>query len=273
MCSNWNNNRRHHVSYYVTDVNGVSTDRTSITNPVLKTAGMPKRIDCPVCAATRRAPRPYAHTAIEDKVKVKANKPANNRVAKPLPPRRARKSAARAIELLSRVTREDFEGLAAAQQLTPRQAPAQVFSAEALVAKCYEYGANPTAHRLVKGNIMAHSTMMTVVDLRDDKVRAPNGETICRGAIYAPRLGRRAEKISLLLYVEYSGNQRRALEELRRVARLCPNLRELGVEVAGENNLAAAKEVVRVLEEDFATAFNPTAVEATFRSSLYEDSE
>jgi hypothetical protein len=152
---------------------------------------------------------------------------------------------------LPQVARSNAEGLTAARELTPQQAPAQIFSQESLANKCRQYGHNPLAHALVKANIWTHSTMMTVVDLRDDEERSYDGNIIRRGAIYEPETALNCEKVNLQIWVEMTSNWQRALVEFRRVAQYCPMLRSFRVEVIGENNEQAAQDIMRILEADY----------------------
>jgi len=314
MCSNKNNNRTHSLPYYVVEQNGVLVDRRGVTDPVLKTAGMPKRITPaeqptvaaaplalpvaavpadaapialvhnpllvgprvylpipafnagPTIAAIRRAAFSQAFRANRDALKAdRAVRKQHIKQLRKLRSYKAAKENAAALPLLPQVARSNAEGLTAAQQLTAQQAPAQIHSQESLVNKCRQYGANPLAHDLVKANIWAHSTMMTVVDLRDDEQRSYDGNTIRRGAIYEPETALHCEKVNLQIWAEQTGNQARALWEFRRVARYCPMLRSLRVEVIGENNLQAAREIREILLADHASG------ESGFRAGVTVD--
>lgn len=295
MCSNKNNNRRRHLSQYVAEVDGVLVDRTRVTDPVLRVAGMPKPVGQPAVAtvplplagadlpadaaaiALARIPLPdgprvrlpipafdarptiAARSAVLRDVAranteaIKANRFLRKQHIKQVRKLRSYKAAreiAAHLPQLPQVARSDAEGLTAARVLTPQQAPALIHSQESLDNKCRQYGNNPLAHGLVKANIWRYSTMATVVDLRDDEARSYDGATLRRGAIYEPETALNCASVRLQLYVEMSGNQERALREFRRVARYCPRIRALMVEVIGENNLRAAQEIAQILRDD-----------------------
>lgn len=163
---------------------------------------------------------------------------------------KAAKENAAALPQLPQVARSNADGLTAARQLTAQQAPAQIFSQESLVNKCRQYGHNPLAHALVKANIWRNSTMMASVDLRDDKERSYDGNTIRRGAIYEPETALNCTKVTLQIWAEMTSNHARALNEFRRVAEYCPELRSLRVENFGERNRQAARNIAQVLRAD-----------------------
>ena len=56
MCSNSANNRRHHLSYYVVNINGVNVDRRRVTDPAVKYRDMPKQLA--VAGRAKRATLP-----------------------------------------------------------------------------------------------------------------------------------------------------------------------------------------------------------------------
>jgi hypothetical protein len=205
----------------------------------------------PTIAAQRAALKQLARTHREA---IKADRALRKQHHKQIRKLRSHKAAtenAAALPNLPQVARSNAEGLTAARELTPQQAPAQIFNQESLANKCRQYGHNPLAHALVKANIWAHSTMMTVVDLRDDEERSYDGNTIRRGAIYEPETALNCEKVNLQIWVEMASNWQRALIEFRRVAQYCPMLRSFRVEVIGENNEQAAHEIARILEDDY----------------------
>ena len=285
MCSNKNNNRRYALSYYVAEVDGVMVDRSRIADPVLRIAGMPEPINSSnpiivdstqhsvdVTATTQALPlnRPATYLPIPtfdatatiaarrsflknhfkaNAEALKADRALHRQHNKQVRKLRSHKRTQQGVRLPA-VARSDIEGLAAAKMLTAAQAPAQIHNQSSLENKCRQYGRNPIAHHLVKTNVYAHSTMMTVVDLRDDHERAYNGQTIRRGAIYEPETGLNATKVNLQIYVEMSGNRQRAIREFRRVARSCPNVQSLHVEVIGEDSIGPAREVKKALQQD-----------------------
>jgi hypothetical protein len=325
MCSNKNNNRTRHISHYVVEQDGVMVDRTRVTDPVLRVAGMPKPVGQPtvaVAAVAAPAPAPLAGAVLSANAApiALAHIPLANgqREYPPIPAFNARPTIASARRAVLRkivqnntearranrvlhkqhikqvrklrshaaakdnaavlpqlplVARSDVEGLTAAKLLTAEQAPALIHNQESLMNKCRQYGNNPRVHQLVKANIWQHSTMAAVVDLRDDEERSYDGNTIRRGAIYEPETALHCAKVRLELFVELAGNSERALDEFRRVARYCPYLRALKVEVIGENDLPVAQEIATLLQMDFVegTSGFRQDVAIDFAASLYED--
>lgn len=239
MCSNSNNNRRHHISYYVVAINGRMVDRRRVTNPALRTAGMP---------------RPLAHAA--------ANRAWAMRPDSAGPEKR---------DDLPARSRSDHEGWCAAALLRPQDAPARIHSTEGLRNKVAQYGRDPAASALVMRNILDHSTFMAVVDLRDDPSREADGATIVRGAIWTPGITERGTKVSVQIYTEIAGNSSRAEEELEWIAQECYNLRELSIEVIGENNLDVAVSIRdRLAAGAWARFPGPQEVSVNLTASLYE---
>lgn len=221
----------------------------------------------------RRAPLKQQGRANREAIKAdRATRKAHKKQVRKLRSYKAAKENAAVLPQLPQVARSNAEGLTAAKQLTAQQAPRQIFSQGSLMNKCRQYGHNPRAHDLVKANIWRNSIMMTDVDLRDDEERSYDGNTIRRGAIYEPETSEHCAKINLTIYVEMTGNQDRALWELRRIARHCPSLRKLRVEVVGENNLQAAREVAQILLADVESgeAGFRDRVRMQFVASLYE---
>jgi hypothetical protein len=324
MCSNKNNNRTRALGYYVTEIDGKMVDRSRVTDPVLRVAGMPQPIlpaeqptiavdplpltgdAMPADAAAieaaqipladkpreyqpipafnagptiqaqreaHRAPLKQQDRANKEAVKAdRATRKAHKKQVRKLRSYKTAKENAAVLPQLPQVARSNAEGLTAAKQLTAQQAPRQIFSQESLMNKCRQYGYNPRAHDLVKANIWRNSIMMTDVDLRDDEERSYDGNTIRRGAIYEPETGEHCAKINLRIFVEMAGNQDRALWELRRIARYCPHLRKLRVEVVGENNLQVAREIAQILlaECESGEAGFRDRVRMQFVASLYE---
>lgn len=320
MCSNKNNNRTHGLDYYVATINGVKVDRRRVTDPVLRVAGMPKRITpaeqptvaadplplagnaLPINAAAiplapiRLADKPREHLPIpafnarptieahreahkqqgranKEAIKAdRATRKAHKQQVRKLRSHKATKENAAVLPQLPQVSRSNAEGLTAAKELTAQQAPRQIFSQESLEKKCRQYGHNPRAHDLVKANIWRNSTMVAEVDLRDDEERSYDGNTIRRGAIYEPETAENCAKVDLKIWVEMASNRGRALWEFRRVARYCPRLRSLRVEVVGENNLQAAREIAQILIADYESGEAGFARHVTmeFDASFYE---
>jgi hypothetical protein len=190
----------------------------------------------------------FRKLANDNKAAIKACRAARRQRVKQLRKLRSHKQETPALPQLPQVARSDAEGLTAAQQLTPALAPAQVFTHEGIMNKCRQYGNNPRAHELVKANICAHSTIMSSIDLRDDEACSFNGNALRRGAIFEPEIGLEATHVSLQLYVEVAGNTKRALREFGRVARCCPRMRSLHVEVIGEDSHEVARKVQGVLK-------------------------
>lgn len=324
MCSNKNNNRTHGLGYYVTEVNGKMVDRRTVTDPVLRVAGMPARIipaEQPADAAdllplagdvlpadaaaielaqipladkpreykpvpafnagpTFEALREARRAALKQQARAnkeaietdRASRKAHKKQVRKLRSYKAAKENAAVLPQLPQVARSNPEGLTAAKQLTAQQAPRQIFSQESLINKCRQYGHNSLAHDLVKVNIWRHSRMVTEVDLRDDKARSYDGNTIRRGAIYEPETADNCAKVDLRIWVEMASNRGRALWEFRRVARYCPRLRSLRVEVVGENNLQVARDIAQILIADYESgeAGFGRRVRMEFDASLYE---
>ncbi|GAB7330565.1 hypothetical protein MBLNU13_g02152t1 [Cladosporium sp. NU13] len=323
MCSNKNNNRTHCLGYYVTEVNGKMVDRRTVTDPVLRVAGMPARIipaEQPADAAdllplagdvlpadaaaielaqipladkpreykpipafnagpTFEALREAWGAALKKQARAnreaietdRASRIAHKKQVRKLRSYKAAKENAAVLPQLPQVARSNAEGLTAAKQLTAQQAPRQIFSQESLINKCRQCGHNPLAHDLVKVNIWRHSRMVTEVDLRDDKARSYDGNTIRRGAIYEPETADNCAKVDLRIWVEMASNRGRALWEFRRVARYCPRLRSLRVEVVGENNLQVARDIAQILIADYESgeAGFGRRVRMEFDASLY----
>lgn len=204
----------------------------------------------PTIEANRAAHRKQASAHREAIKADRAARKAHHKQVRKLRSYKAAKENAAALPQIPQVARSNADGLTAARQLTTQQAPAQIFSQESLVNKCRQYGHNPLAHDLVKANIWRNSTMMTTVDLRDDKSRSYDGNTIRRGAIYEPETALNCAKVTLQIWAEMTSNHQRALTEFRRVAAYCPELRSLRVEVFGENHAQAARNIAQVLFAD-----------------------
>ena len=324
MCSNKNNNRTRDLSWYVTEVDGKMVDRSRVTDPVLRVAGMPQPIlpaEQPTVAAdplplagdalpadaaatelaqtpladkpreykpipafnagptiqaqreAHRAPLKQQGRANKEAIKAdRATRKAHKKQVRKLRSYKAVKENGAVLPQLPQVARSNAEGLTAAKQLTAQQAPRQIFSQESLEKKCRQYGHNPRAHDLVKANIWRNSTMVAEVDLRDDEERSYDGNTIRRGAIYEPETAENCAKVDLKIWVEMASNRGRALWEFRRVARYCPRLRSLRVEVVGENNIQAAREIAQSLLADVESgeAGFRDRVRMQFVASLYK---
>jgi hypothetical protein len=319
MCSNKNNNRRHYTTHCVVEQGRcIIDDRTRITDPALRVAGMPlpagqtvvavpvavaagavlsadaaaialapipvlnrPRVYPPIpafdarptIAAARRAA--FGQIGRANTEAIAANRVLRKQHIKQVRKLRSYKIAKENVARLPQlplVARSDVEGLTAAKLLTAQQAPALIHSHESLENKCRQYGNNPLAHQLVRANIWQHSTMVAVVDLRDDEERSYDGNTLRRGAIYEPETALSCAKVNLQIYCEVTGNKERALREFRRVARFCPSIQALNVEVIGENNLPAAQEVARVLQAEFEAGSSGFAgdVAIDFAATLYE---
>jgi hypothetical protein len=205
----------------------------------------------PTIAAQRAALKQVARAHREAIKADRALRKQHHKQIRKLRSYKAAEENAAALPQLPQVTRSNTEGLTAARELTAQQAPAQIFSQDSLVNKCRQYGHNPLAHALVKANIWAHSTMMTVVDLRDDEERSNDGNVIRRGAVYEPETALYCENVNLQIWAEMTGNWQRALMEFRRVAEYCPMLRKFRVEVVGENNVQAAHNIAQILIADY----------------------
>lgn len=203
-------------------------------------------------AAQRRAALGMAARANREAIKAdRASRKKQFKQVRKLRSHKAAREAAAALPVLPVVARSDVEGLTAAKQLTAQLAPRQLFNQESLMNKCRQYGNNPRAHELVKANIWRNSTMMASVDLRDNEVASYDGKPVRRGAIYEPETALNCTKVNLQFWVEMAGCAGRAIDEFRRVAEYCPRLQSLRVEVIGESNHQAAREVAQALLADF----------------------
>lgn len=311
MCSGPNNNRTRALSYYVVEQDGKMVDRRQVTNPKVKTTGMPK----PVSHSQQRAATNHAgathhthHTRVASPVVQRpaskarptttANQPRRSSALKKISKElvaaikadralhrlhrhqvrklrstKAAKQEALKQPILPAFARSDAEGYFAAQWLKPQHAPAKVHYHSSLENLCLQYGNNPLAHELVKANAYKHSTFMAVVDLRKDPSN-PRGSTIRRGAVYEPESGLNATKINIQIYLAKKLHTSQARKELRRIVQHCAELRELNVEIIGENNLAVAREIGNELNSAAGRSlwarFGGRKVDITITASIYE---
>lgn len=170
----------------------------------------------------------------------------------------------------------DAAGLLRARELLPKDAPLKVFDAASLEARCRWYGHSPIAHGLVKENAYTHSTFVSVIDLRDDEARAPNGTTIRRGAVYDDgAVAAGATKLALHVFVEMDSNLARATREIKRAVGLCPSLTTLDVEIIGSNvHKDPADFIAAALRESQALwAGEAPAFALALSASRYEEEE
>ncbi|KAM0723709.1 hypothetical protein Q7P37_000697 [Cladosporium fusiforme] len=171
-------------------------------------------------------------------------------------PAAATKASKSAIDPL-RPSYSDANGLARAKQLLPKDAPLKIFNLTSLENRCRWFGHSPITHGLVKANAFAHSTFVSVIDLRDDAVRAPNGTTIRASAIYeCGEVAASVAKLAVQIYAEMAGN------------------RALDVEIVGCDSRAVAVQIVGALRESQAVwAGEAPAFTVNYSASLYVEEE
>lgn len=174
-----------------------------------------------------------------------------------------------------KLERDNAEGLAAAHALLLTNVPKKVFNFKGFKSYCSWYGHNPLAHELVKQKCYDNSTFVTVIDLRDDKERSPNGETIRRGAIYEDgQVKACATKVSVEIFTEVFGNVERSIKELERITRFCPSLRSLDIEILGSNDLHLAEQILESVKHNrYMWAANLFHLSVTYKASRYDEDD